>query len=98
VCRGGRDEVTDENNVEIGCRKRPHTPSMPVKLLATRTDARHAAHASSSPGWADPTRMPDDLTHVPNPDKDDVTMTPACTVDMPCQRPVSIHVIKLGPT
>ena len=36
--------------------------------------AGHARHASSSPGWADPTRIPDDPTHVADPDKDDVSM------------------------
>jgi hypothetical protein len=73
LCRGERDEATVENRVEIGRRKRPHAPT---RLLPTRTDARHASHASSSPGWADPTRIPDDPTHVPDPDKDDVIMMP----------------------
>jgi len=44
----------------------------PAGLQATRTDARHA---SSSPRWADPTRIPVDPIHVPDPDKDDVSMT-----------------------
>jgi hypothetical protein len=71
LCRGGRDEATVENRVEIRGRKRHHAPT---RLLPTRTDARHASHASSSPGWADPTRIPDDPTHVPDPDNDDVIM------------------------
>ena len=45
-----------------------HTP---VSRLPTRADA---PHASSSPGWADPTRIPDDPTHVPDPNKDDFIM------------------------
>jgi hypothetical protein len=53
-------------------RTRHHAPA---RRLPTRTDARHASHASSSPGWADPTRIPDDPTHVPDPDKDDIIMT-----------------------
>jgi hypothetical protein len=47
----------------------------PARLLATRTDARHASHAFSSPGWADPTRIPVDPTHVTDPDNNDVSMT-----------------------
>jgi hypothetical protein len=47
----------------------------PARRLATRIDARHASHASSSPGLVDPTWIPDDPTHVPDPDKDDVIMT-----------------------
>jgi len=58
-------------------RTRHHAPA---RRLPTRTDARHASHASSSPGWADPTRIPDDPTHVPDPDKDDIIMTPVYTV------------------
>jgi len=61
--------------------------------LATRTDTRHASHASSSPGWADPTRIPVDPTHVPASDK----MTSSCTVGMPWQRPVIWHVSIVGP-
>jgi len=72
MCIGGRDEGTGENRVEIGRRKRPHAPT---RWLATRTDVRHASHASSSPGWADPTRIPVDLTHVVDPDTDDVSTT-----------------------
>ena len=79
LCRGGRDEATVENRVKIRRRKRPHAPA---RWLATRTDARHASHASSSPGWADPTRILDNPTHVPDPDKDDVIMTPVHIVSM----------------
>ena len=86
LCRGGRDEATGENGIEIGRRNHPYAPA---RLLATRTDTRHASHASSSPGWADPTRLPDDPTHVPNPDEKDVIMASACPVGKPCQRPVS---------
>jgi hypothetical protein len=63
---------------DVGNRRTRH--HAPAKRLSTRTDARHASHASSSPGWADPTRIPDDPTHVPDPDKDDVIMTPVYTV------------------
>jgi hypothetical protein len=48
---------------------------VPTKRLSTRADARHASHASSSPGWADPTRIPGDPTHVHDPDMDAVIMT-----------------------
>jgi hypothetical protein len=51
---------------------RPHAPKT---WLDTRTDARHASHASSSPEWADPTRIPVDPTHVTDPDMNDVSMT-----------------------
>jgi hypothetical protein len=47
----------------------------PARFLPTRTDAHHACHASSSPGWADPTRIPVNPTHVTDPDMDDVSMT-----------------------
>jgi len=63
---------------DVGNRRTRH--HAPAKRLSTRIDARHASHASSSPGWADPTRIPDDPTHVPDPDKDDVIMTPVYTV------------------
>jgi len=42
----------------------------PVSHLPTRADA---PHASSSPGWANP-------THVTDPDKDDINMNSACHV------------------
>jgi hypothetical protein len=32
-------------------------------------------HTSSSSRWADPTQIPDDLTHLTDPDKDDISMT-----------------------
>jgi hypothetical protein len=73
--RGGIDEATVENRVEIGRRKPPHAPSRAGEETAMRTDARHASHASSSPGWADPTRIPVDPTHMADPDNDDVSMT-----------------------
>jgi hypothetical protein len=60
-------------------RTRHHAPA---RRLPTRTDARHASHESSPPGWADPTRIPDDPTYVPDPEKDDVIMTPVYTVSM----------------
>jgi len=72
-------------------RTRHHAPE---RRLPTRPDARHASHASSSPWWADPTRIPDDPTHVPDPDKDDVIMTPVYTVSVQSAR----HVINVGPT
>ena len=53
LCRGGRDEATVENRVEIGRRKPLHAPE---RRLPTRTDARHASHASSSPERRLPTR------------------------------------------
>ena len=43
----------------------------PARWLATRA----TRHASSSPGWVDPTLIPVDPTHVTDPDKDDVSMT-----------------------
>jgi len=43
--------------------------------LPTRADTPYACHASSSPGWADPTRIPVDPTHVTDPDINDVSMT-----------------------
>jgi hypothetical protein len=45
-------KTTSKSDVGNG-RTRRHAPA---GWLATRTDARHASHASSSPGWADPTR------------------------------------------
>jgi hypothetical protein len=44
----------------------------PAGHLPTRADA---PHASSLPGWADPTRIPVDPTHVTDLDMDDVSMT-----------------------
>jgi hypothetical protein len=69
LCRGGRDQATVENDVEIGRRNRHHAASRAGEV------AGHASHASSSPGWADPTRIPDGPTHMPDPDKDDIIMT-----------------------
>ena len=92
LCTGGRDEATGENGVEIGRRKRPHAPSLSGEV------AGHAHRCASRvtrvffTRRADPTRMPDDPTHVPDPDKDDVIMTSACRVGMPCQHPVIRHV------
>jgi hypothetical protein len=43
----------------------------PARRLATRADA---CHASSSPGWADPTRITVDPTHMADPDMNDVSM------------------------
>jgi hypothetical protein len=80
LCRGGRDEHTGENRVKIGHRTWLHAPT---SRLATRADA---CHASSSLGWADPTRIPDEPTHMTDSDKDDIIMSSACIVDMPCQR------------
>jgi hypothetical protein len=34
LCRGGRDEATVENRVEIGRRKHPHAPSRAGKVTA----------------------------------------------------------------
>jgi hypothetical protein len=45
LCRGGRDEATGENGVEIVLTHR----HVPARMLDTRTDARHAPHASSPP-------------------------------------------------
>jgi hypothetical protein len=61
--------VKTASKLDVGHgRTRRHAP---VSRLPTRADA---PHASSSPGWADPTRIPDDPTHVPDLDKDDVIM------------------------
>ncbi|KAJ6862806.1 hypothetical protein NC652_039616 [Populus alba x Populus x berolinensis] len=54
-------------------------------------------HASSLPIWADPTRIPDDPTHVPDPDSDDVIIASACTVGMPCQRQLADTSAKWDP-
>ena len=59
---------------------RRHTPT---RWLFTRPDTRCTSHASSSPRWADPTRIPDDPTHVADPYKDDIIITSACTVAWP---------------
>ena len=72
LCRGGRDEATGENGVEIERQKRPHTPSHAGEVAG---HARHASHTSSSPGWVDSTRIPVDPTHVTDPDMNDVIMT-----------------------
>ena len=48
LCRGGSDEATGENGVEIERRTWPHAPT---RWRPTRADA---PHASSSPGWAGP--------------------------------------------
>jgi len=44
----------------------------PARRLPTRADA---PHVSSSPGWADRTRILVDPTHMADPDNDDVSMT-----------------------
>ena len=49
-------KTTSNSNVEHG-RTLHHSPA---RRLPTRTDA---SHASSSPGWVDPTRIPVDPTH-----------------------------------
>jgi len=70
--RRGRDEHTGENSVKFWSGRWLHAPT---KRLPTRDDAPHTPHASSSPGWADPTRIPDDPTHMTDQDKDDIIMT-----------------------
>jgi len=75
LCRGGRDEATGETASKSKVKNGPTRHHAPARWLATGTDARHASHASSSPGWADPTRIPVDPTHVTDQDKDDVSMT-----------------------
>jgi hypothetical protein len=78
-------KTTKNLDVGHGCTRR--------QGVSPRAQTRpHACHASSLPGWLDPTRIPNDSTHVTNPDKDDVIMASACTVGMPCQRPISLHV------
>jgi hypothetical protein len=61
-------KTTQNLDIENG-RTRHHAPA---RRLSTRTDT---PHAFSSLGWADLTRIPDDPTHVTNPDKDDISMT-----------------------
>jgi hypothetical protein len=83
LCRGERDEATGENDIEIGPRTCPHAPT---RWLSTRADA---PQASSSPGWADPTRIWWR--------QHDVIMTLACTVSLPrmtsawCNGDVTMH-------
>jgi len=71
LCRGGRDEATGENGVEIERRTCPHAP---LRWLSPRADAPFAWHASSSPGWADPIRIPVNPIRMPDPDNDDFSM------------------------
>jgi len=63
-------KTTSKSDVGHG-HTRPHAPT---KWRPKRADAPHACHASSSPGWTDPTRIPVDSTHLADPDKDDVSM------------------------
>jgi hypothetical protein len=90
LCGGGIDEYTGENGAKIRRQKWPYAP--------TRADAPHACHTSSSPGWANLTRIPDDLTDVTNPDggwrHHDVIMLSACQL----ASHVSWHVSITGPT
>ncbi|KAJ6883727.1 hypothetical protein NC652_030850 [Populus alba x Populus x berolinensis] len=62
-------KTTSKSDVGHG-RTRHHAPA---KRLPTRVDA---PHPSSLPGWADPIRISDDLTHVADPDKDDRVLEP----------------------
>jgi len=84
LCGGGIDEYTGENGAKIRRQKWPYAP--------------HACHTSSSPGWANLTRIPDDLTDVTNPDggwrHHDVIMLSACQL----ASHVSWHVSITGPT
>jgi hypothetical protein len=76
-CRAGRDEATVENRVEIGRRKPPHAPSRAVTRRrgdCPRAQTRATRHTRLlHPD--EPTRIPDDPTHVLDPDKDDIIMT-----------------------
>lgn len=56
-----------------------HTPARWLPMRVARR------HSSSSPEWADPTQIPEDPTHMPDPGKNDVIMAPTCIVGMPCQ-------------
>jgi hypothetical protein len=59
LCRGGRDEVTVENRVEIGRRKRPHAPSRSGRV-AGHAHRRAPRVFFARMGWPDPnTRRPD---------------------------------------
>jgi hypothetical protein len=75
LCRRGRDEATGENDVEIGCQKRPNAPSRTGEVAgyAHRRAPRVTRVFFAQMGY--PTRMPDDSTHMPDPDKDDIIMT-----------------------
>jgi len=64
-------KTASKSDVGHGC-TRPHARA---SRLATCADAPHACHVSSSPGWANLTRIPNDLTHVADSDKDDIIMT-----------------------
>jgi len=61
-------KTTSKSDVGHG-RTLHHSPAV---RLPTRADA---PHASSSPEWADPTRIPVDPTHMADPDMNDVSMT-----------------------
>jgi hypothetical protein len=102
LCRGGRDEATVENRVEIGRRKWPHAPSRSGGVVdhAHRRAPRVTRVFFAQMGWPDPnTSWPDPCARPGLVWRHhDVSMPSACTVGMPCQRPVSWHVRIVGPT
>jgi len=71
-------------------------PHVPARRLSTRVGAPQACHASSLPRWPNPTRIPEDPTHMTDPDgwwcHHDVIMASACTFGVPCQRTISWHI------
>jgi hypothetical protein len=73
--RAGRDEHTAENDTKFWRGALPHAPTRADEKATYEHRHAQAPHASSSPGWADTTRIPVDPTHVADPDKDDVSMT-----------------------
>jgi len=98
-CRGGTDEATGENDVKIGRRTWPHSPSLSSKAFA-HAHRRAPRVFFTQMGWPDPnTRWPDPCDWPGYRWRQhDVVVTSSCTVGMPCQRPVSCHVSTMGPT
>jgi hypothetical protein len=53
-------KTTSKLYVEHGCT----LPHVPARRLSTRIGAPQACHASSLPRWPNPTRIPEDPTHM----------------------------------
>ena len=71
-------KITSKSDIEHG-HTRLHALT---RWLSTRPDA---PHSSSSPGWADLTRIPVDPTHVTDPDNCDVSMHNWHAMSVPSQ-------------
>jgi len=72
LCRGGNDEATCENGVKIGRRTCPHEPPRTYEV-AVHARKRAPRVFFARMGWPD--RIPDNPTHVTDPDKDDISIT-----------------------